>query len=79
MFTLQLRNGDEKAEFMVDGWNAWFYDDLKNLVGAVPAAGLFIHADRQGEAMYSFSFRLKKMFQRFLNHDFTVSQQNMSH
>ena len=31
--TLQLRNGDEKAEFMVDGWNAWFYDDLKNLVG----------------------------------------------
>ena len=52
--TLQLRNGDEKAEFMVDGWNAWFYDDLKNLVSVC------LLKYRKYNRSFSFGLKMKK-------------------
>ena len=36
LYALQLTDKEEKEEdrkFMIDGWNAWFYDDLDSLVG----------------------------------------------
>ena len=34
-FNFQLKNDGENPEFLVDGWNAWFYDDIKNLVSCI--------------------------------------------
>ena len=35
LVTFQLKNDGENPEFLVDGWNAWFYDDIKNLVSYI--------------------------------------------
>lgn len=41
-YLFQLHEG-EKPVTMVDGWNAWFYDDFDNLVNACSFLSFFVY------------------------------------
>ena len=43
LLNFQLKNDGENPEFLVDGWNAWFYDDIKNLVSYIMSLNYLIN------------------------------------